>query len=151
MRARAFVSCLLVLALLSSGCGNRKAGQGAGTTVDFCAGYFEYSSFSEPVPTDASEMENYASEMIRVIDRIKLSFRVKLPKGPSLVIPPAVGDDLKILRAGLVRLRDDVRAAHGDASKVRVAGNRLMQDNGVTDADNRLVDFATARCPTSSS
>ena len=115
--------------------------------MNFCRGYHEYTTFKEPSPDDAGEVERYTMAMLRVVDRIKVKFRVDLPKGPPLKIPPAVEDDLKVVKTRLLRLRDDVRAAGGDPATVRLAVNQLADDGRFNDADNRLVEFAETRCP----
>jgi hypothetical protein len=146
VRARIGV-CALALALLVPGCGNKKGGLGSGGSVNFCRGYHEYADFQEPSPDDGTEVELYTIAMLRVVDRIKITFRIDLPKGPPLKVPATVEADLKTVKARMIRLRDEARAAKGDAAKVRVAVNKLADDGGYNDAEGRLVDFAETRCP----
>jgi hypothetical protein len=147
---RPLAACGLTLLLVATGCGNKRDAQGSGPPMNFCEGfYYEYTYLDEPDPDDPADVAAYAATVTRVVDRIKLHFRIELPKGPPLKIPPNIGPDLQTLKASMVRLRQEVNAAHGDKAEVRKAVNRLAVDEGFNSADGRLVDFATAKCPDS--
>lgn len=135
------------MVVLLAACGGKRGAEGAGPSVNFCEGYTIYSIFDEPKPDDAGELDMYTSAMIRVIDRIKPNFRVQLPKGPPLRIPPEVGDDLETLKSKMIQLRADVRSAKGDKAQIRQAVNRFAEDATLNAADQRLVDFAESKCP----
>ena len=145
---RRLTALILVAVLLGGGgCARRDVAKGAGGPVDFCSGYFEYSFFEEPAPDDAGEVEGYAVAMLRVLDRIRTSYRIDLPKGPPLRIPPEIDNDLGILKTRMTQLRDETRAAKGEAAKVRAAVNKLAADEALVEADKRLTDFAVGKCP----
>jgi hypothetical protein len=144
---RALAGGFLSLALLASGCGNKKAAEGSGPPVNFCEGFYSYNFFDEPKPDDPEEIDGYAGAMVRVIDRIKLTFKVEMPKGPPLRLPPTVGPDLKTVKTSMQRLRSEAKAANGDKALLRAAVNRAAEDEALNAADGRLVDFATTKCP----
>lgn len=93
---------LVIVVLATGGCTRSNASSGGGAEVDFCGGYEAYDRLAEPDPTRVDSVVDYASSVLRVVDRIDEDIRVdgaELPKGIEEHLD-ALAESMRTLRRG---------------------------------------------------
>lgn len=152
LRSSAARGVRLALTVMSvSACASRTSALGQGDDVDFCRAYIEMDALAEPRPENRQEVLDYATAVVRIIDRVDPDRDLRVPDdAENTNRKPRVSrtalDDLAIVRAAAVRLREAVKAQPGDGPAIRAATNELADDQARADAGKRLTTYFRTNC-----
>lgn len=133
------VAVVVVALAVGGACGRGGARLGAGEDVDVC-GWTEIDAFDEPALDEPGDVEEWATGVLRVIDRIDLDEEVD-----DEPVPGAVGRRLAEVERTVRTYRDAVDDASGDAAAVRRATADFAR-SGYGRASTAVTDWVGENC-----
>jgi len=131
------------------GCSGRNDALGEGPDVNACVAYQIYNQFREPSPTERDDVLAYTGGMVRLMERVRGDFKIKIEKKPDLLASKEVLDAYDTIRSSMAKARDAAEAAGSDTERLKAAGNDLAADEAYLAADARVTDFFVDECAAS--
>jgi len=151
IRRRLWSAFLVLVAVAGAACSSRSSNIGAGDDVDLCTAVRYLNRFTEPRPESKSEVLDYATGFVRVIDRVdkrrELAAREELTsQGREPKASPKALADIEVIKVSMEQLRDTVKAIPDDGDAVRAATNKLAANTRYAAAERRITAYYSATC-----